>query len=44
MELLRLVGDEGLVSVLTEPSKPWQNGINESFNGKFSNYAFPCNG
>jgi len=26
---------QGLSPVLTEPGKPWQNGYNESFNGKF---------
>jgi putative transposase len=33
--LLRWAVDEGLESVLIEPGKPWQNGTNESFNGKF---------
>lgn len=27
--------DEKIESVLIEPGKPWQNGTNESFNGKF---------
>ena len=33
--LLRWAVQEGLESVLIEPGKPWQNGTNESFNGKF---------
>ena len=33
--LLKWAVDEGLESVLIEPGKPWQNGTNESFNGKF---------
>jgi len=33
--LLKWVMDEKIESVLIEPGKPWQNGTNESFNGKF---------
>lgn len=33
--LLNWVRDEGLNLALIEPGKPWQNGANESFNGKF---------
>lgn len=33
--LLQWVNDESLRLRLIEPGKPWQNGTNESFNGKF---------
>lgn len=33
--LLKWIMDEKIESVLIEPGKPWQNGTNESFNGKF---------
>lgn len=33
--LLKWVSDESLALLLIEPGKPWQNGTNESFNGKF---------
>lgn len=33
--LLQWVNDESLDLLLIEPGKPWQNGTNESFNGKF---------
>jgi putative transposase len=33
--LLKWIMEEGIESVLIEPGKPWQNGTNESFNGKF---------
>ena len=35
LALLQWAKDERLESVLSEPGKPWQNGTNESFNGKF---------
>lgn len=34
-QLLQWAVDENLETVLIEPGKPWQNGTNESFNGKF---------
>lgn len=34
-QLLQWAVDEQLETVLIEPGKPWQNGTNESFNGKF---------
>ncbi len=34
-KLLKWAVDEQLETVLIEPGKPWQNGTNESFNGKF---------
>ena len=37
LALLQWAKDERLESVLSEPGKPWQNGTNESFNGKFRN-------
>lgn len=33
--LLRWVTDEGIESAFTDPGKPWQNGADESFNGRF---------
>jgi len=33
--ILRWALQHGLESALIEPGKPWQNGTNESFNGKF---------
>lgn len=33
--LLKWVVQEGIESALIDPGKPWQNGTNESFNGKF---------
>jgi putative transposase len=35
LALLRWAKDERLESVLSDPGKPWQNGTNESLNGKF---------
>ena len=34
-QLLQWAVDENLETELIEPGKPWQNGTNESFNGKF---------
>jgi len=34
-KLLEWAVQEKLESVLIDPGKPWQNGTNESFNGKF---------
>ena len=34
-KLLQWAIDKKLKMKLIEPGKPWQNGINESFNGKF---------
>jgi putative transposase len=33
--LLKWTADRGLRNLLIGPGKPWQNGTNESFNGKF---------
>lgn len=33
--LLEWAREHGLMNMLIEPGKPWQNGTNESFNGKF---------
>jgi putative transposase len=33
--LLKWIIDHGIATALIEPGKPWQNGVNESFNGKF---------
>lgn len=33
--ILRWVTEEGVQTAFTDPGKPWQNGNNESFNGRF---------
>jgi putative transposase len=33
--LLKWIVDQGITTALIDPGKPWQNGIAESFNGKF---------
>ncbi len=33
--LLQWAGDQSLQMALSQPGKPWQNGTDESFNGKF---------
>jgi len=33
--LAQWIREQGLQMILIEPGKPWQNGTNESFNGKF---------
>ncbi len=33
--LLQWVMEQGIETALIDPGKPWQNGTNESFNGKF---------
>lgn len=33
--ILQWLVDEGIHTVVIDPGKPWQNGTNESFNGKF---------
>ena len=33
--LLKWIADQGIETVLIDPGKPWQNGVSESFNGKF---------
>ena len=33
--ILKWIVDEGIDSALSDPGKPWQNGTDESFNGKF---------
>ena len=33
--ILKWTVDEGIGSALSDPGKPWQNGTDESFNGKF---------
>lgn len=35
--LLRWVAPEGIHTAFIDPGKPWQNGCDESFNGKFRN-------
>ena len=33
--LLRWITEQGIRTALIDPGKPWQNGVGESFNGKF---------
>ena len=33
--LLKWMADQGIETALIDPGKPWQNGVAESFNGKF---------
>jgi len=33
--LLEWIADQKIETVLIDPGKPWQNGVGESFNGKF---------
>ena len=33
--ILEWIADSGIATALIDPGKPWQNGSNESFNGKF---------
>jgi putative transposase len=33
--ILEWIAQSGIGTVLIDPGKPWQNGTNESFNGKF---------
>jgi putative transposase len=33
--LLKWITDQGIATALIDPGKPWQNGTEESFNGKF---------
>ena len=33
--LLKWMADQGIETALIDPGKPWQNGVGESFNGKF---------
>jgi len=33
--LLQWITDQGIDTALIDPGKPWQNGVGESFNGKF---------
>jgi putative transposase len=37
--LLRWIAAQGINTVLIDPGKPWQNGVNESFNGKSATSA-----
>ncbi len=41
--LLQWAADRGLRNLLIEPGKPWQNGTNESFNGKLRNEYLAMN-
>jgi putative transposase len=33
--ILKWVTDEGIATALIDPGKPWQNGVNENYDGKF---------
>lgn len=41
--LLELSSKHGMTNMLIDPGKPWQNGTNESFNGKFSDECLAMN-
>lgn len=41
--LLKWAAEKGLRNLLIEPGKPWQNGTNESFNGKFRDECLAMN-
>jgi putative transposase len=41
--LLQWAADRGLRNLLIEPGQPWQNGTNESFNGKFRDECLAMN-
>jgi putative transposase len=41
--LLQWAVHRGLRNLLIEPGKPWQNGTNESFNGKFRDECLAMN-
>ena len=43
LALLQWAADKGLRNLLIEPGKPWQNGTNESFNGKFRDECLAMN-
>ena len=43
LALLQWATDKGLRNLLIEPGKPWQNGTNESFNGKFREECLAMN-
>jgi putative transposase len=32
---LKWIAEQGIETALIDPGKPWQNGVGESFNGKF---------
>ncbi len=40
--LLAWTNQAGIDIAFIEPGKPWQNGLNESFNGKFPRRVFIC--
>ena len=33
--MLKWITEQGISTALIDPGKPWQNGVGESFNGKF---------
>ena len=33
--ILEWISESGIATALSDPGKPWQNGADESFNGKF---------
>ena len=41
--LVKLAAEKGLRNLLIEPGKTWQNGTNESFNGKFRDECLSMN-
>jgi putative transposase len=43
LALMQWAVAKGLRNLLIEPGKPWQNGTNESFNGKFGDECLAMN-
>jgi putative transposase len=41
--LLEWASKHGMTNMLIDPGKPWQNGTNESFNGKFRDECLAMN-
>jgi putative transposase len=41
--LLKWATEHGMTNMLIDPGKPWQNGTNESFNGKFRDECLAMN-
>lgn len=42
--ILEWISGSGIATVLNNPGKPWQNGTDESFNGKFRDECRPSSG
>jgi putative transposase len=42
--VLKWIVDQGIGTAFIDPGKPWQNGVNESFNGKFRDECLSLEG